>query len=148
MMRHSRSRTAFQIVACASALALTLTACGGRGGNTSSGSGGSASSPGITDTALTLGITTPLSGATAGPGTCTVAGVKAYFGAKNAAGGIKFGDGKSARVRLGRGGAFVVRHRYRLDKKHPTDRTFRVTVTAVDKAGNKTTKHVSVRVIP
>ena len=61
---------------------------------------------------------------------------------------VKFGDGKSARVRLGRGGAFVVRHRYRLDKKHPTGRTFRVTVTAVDKAGNKTTKHVSVRVIP
>jgi branched-chain amino acid transport system substrate-binding protein len=98
MMRHSRSRTAFQIVACASALALTLTACGGRGGNTSSGSGGAAASPGITDTTLTLGITTPLSGATAGPGTCTVAGVKAYFGAKNADGGIKFGDGKTRKV--------------------------------------------------
>jgi branched-chain amino acid transport system substrate-binding protein len=98
MMRHSRSRTAFQIVACASALALTLTACGGRGGNTSSGSGGAAPSPGITDTTLTLGITTPLSGATAGPGTCTVAGVKAYFGAKNADGGIKFGDGKTRKV--------------------------------------------------
>jgi ABC-type branched-subunit amino acid transport system substrate-binding protein len=97
-MRHSRSRTAFQIVACASALALTLTACGGRGGNTSSGSGGAAPSPGITDTTLTLGITTPLSGATAGPGTCTVAGVKAYFGAKNADGGIKFGDGKTRKV--------------------------------------------------
>jgi branched-chain amino acid transport system substrate-binding protein len=100
MMRHSRSRTAFQIVACASALALTLTACGGRGGNTSSGSGGAASSPGISDTTLTLGVTTPLSGATAGPGTCTVAGVKAYFGAKNANGGIKFGDGKTRKVEI------------------------------------------------
>src|SRR6476661_2867348 len=100
MRRHSRSRTVFQIVAGASALALTLTACGGRGGNTSSGSGGAASSPGITDTSLTLGITTPLSGATAGPGTCTVAGVKAYFGAKNAAGGVKFGDGKTRKVEI------------------------------------------------
>ena len=61
---------------------------------------------------------------------------------------VRFGDGKSARVKLGRGGAFVVRHRYRLDKKHKHGRTFRVTVIAVDKAGNKTTKHVSVRVVP
>ena len=50
-----------------------------------------------TAAAITLGITTPLSGATAGPGTCTVAGVKAYFGAKNAEGGVKFGDGKTRR---------------------------------------------------
>src|SRR4051812_48588750 len=96
MKRHARSRTALRVVACASALAVTLTACGGRSG--SSGGSGEGSSPGITDTALTLGITTPLSGATAGPGTCTVAGVKAYFGAKNAAGGIKFGDGKTRTV--------------------------------------------------
>jgi ABC-type branched-subunit amino acid transport system substrate-binding protein len=100
MTRHSRSRTAFRIVAGASALALMLAGCGGRGANSSSGSGSGASSPGITDTALTLGITTPLSGATAGPGTCTVAGVKAYFGAKNAAGGIKFGDGKTRTVEI------------------------------------------------
>jgi ABC-type branched-subunit amino acid transport system substrate-binding protein len=101
MTRHLRSRTALRVVVCASALALTLAGCGGRGGDASSssgGSGGTASSPGITDTSLTLGITTPLSGATAGPGTCTVAGVKAYFGAKNAAGGIKFGDGKTRTV--------------------------------------------------
>jgi branched-chain amino acid transport system substrate-binding protein len=98
MKRHSRSRTAFRIVAGASALALMLAGCGGRGGDSGSGSGSGGSSPGITDTTLTLGITTPLSGATAGPGTCTVAGVKAYFGAKNAAGGIKFGDGKTRTV--------------------------------------------------
>jgi branched-chain amino acid transport system substrate-binding protein len=99
MMRHSRSRTAFQIVAAASALALTLSGCGG--GDNSGRSGDAAAgapSPGITDTTVTLGITTPLSGATAGPGTCTVAGVKAYFGAKNAAGGVKFGDGKTRTV--------------------------------------------------
>jgi ABC-type branched-subunit amino acid transport system substrate-binding protein len=103
MMGHARSRTALRVVVGASALALTLTACGGRGGDSGSASGssgGAAASPGITDTTLTLGITTPLSGATAGPGTCTVAGVKAYFGAKNAAGGIKFGDGKTRTVNI------------------------------------------------
>lgn len=100
MKRHSRSRTALRVVACASALALTLVGCGNRGSNGGDGSGGGASSPGITDTSLTLGITTPLSGATAGPGTCTVAGVKAYFGAKNAQGGVKFGDGKTRKVTI------------------------------------------------
>jgi branched-chain amino acid transport system substrate-binding protein len=100
MRSHSRSRTAFRVIAGASALALMLAGCGGRGGSSSSASGGAAASPGITDTTLTLGITTPLSGATAGPGTCTVAGVKAYFGAKNAAGGIKFGDGKTRKVEI------------------------------------------------
>jgi branched-chain amino acid transport system substrate-binding protein len=102
MKKQSRSRTAFRVVAGASALALVLAGCGNSGG--SSGRSGDAASgapsPGITDTTLTLGITTPLSGATAGPGTCTVAGVKAYFGAKNAAGGIKFGDGKTRKVEI------------------------------------------------
>src|SRR3954464_10210163 len=100
MIRHVRSRRALG-VAVASALALALP---GWGGGDNSGRSGDAAkgapSPGITDTALTLGITTPLSGATAGPGTCTVAGVKAYFGAKNAAGGIKFGDGKTRTVEI------------------------------------------------
>src|SRR5690242_5451071 len=99
MRRHSRSRTAFRVIAGASALALMLAGCGSRGDNSAT-SGGSSSSPGITDTTLTLGITTPLSGATAGPGTCTVAGVKAYFGAKDAQGGIKFGDGKTRKVEI------------------------------------------------
>jgi branched-chain amino acid transport system substrate-binding protein len=102
MKKQSRTRTVFRVVAGASALALVLAGCGNSGG--SSGRSGDAASgapsPGITDTTLTLGITTPLSGATAGPGTCTVAGVKAYFGAKNAAGGIKFGDGKTRTVEI------------------------------------------------
>ncbi|MCW2578949.1 MAG: amino acid-binding protein [Blastococcus sp.] len=101
MNTHFRSRKALGI-AVASALALTATGCGGddtgRSGDTSGG--GAAASPGITDTTVTLGITTPLSGATAGPGTCTVAGVKAYFGAKNAEGGIEFGDGKTRTVEI------------------------------------------------
>src|SRR3954453_22729914 len=98
MNRHFRSRRALRIVAGASALALMLAGCGGRGGDSGSGTDCGGASPRITDTTLTLGITNPLSGATAGPGTCTVAGVKAYFGAKNAAGGIKFGDGKTRTV--------------------------------------------------
>jgi ABC-type branched-subunit amino acid transport system substrate-binding protein len=81
----------------ASIVALSLSGCT-RGG--SGQGGGSGASPGITDTSITLGITTPLSGATAGPGTCTVAGVSAYFGALNAAGGVKFGDGKTRTVTI------------------------------------------------
>src|SRR5215212_7082136 len=99
MKRHLRSRRALGI-AVASALAVTMSGCGG--GREDAGRSGDAAegapSPGITDDSITLGITTPLSGSTAGPGTCTVAGVKAYFGAKNAAGGIKFGDGKTRTV--------------------------------------------------
>ncbi|MCW2683558.1 MAG: amino acid-binding protein [Blastococcus sp.] len=102
MNKHYRSRKTVGI-AVASALALTATGCGGgddagRSGDTSGG--GATASPGITDTTVTLGITTPLSGSTAGPGTCTVAGVTAYFGAKNAAGGVEFGDGKTRTVEI------------------------------------------------
>jgi branched-chain amino acid transport system substrate-binding protein len=97
MNRHFRSRKA---VVIASALALTVTGCG-RGDDTGrSGDASGGASPGITDTTITLGITTPLSGATAGPGTCTVAGITAYFGAKNADGGIEFGDGNTRTVEI------------------------------------------------
>jgi hypothetical protein len=61
---------------------------------------------------------------------------------------VRFGDGRSKRVKLGRKGAFVVRHRYKLDKRHRHGRTFRITVIAIDKAGNRSTKHVTVRVMP
>ncbi len=100
MNMHTRSRGVLGAVALASAVALTLAGCSrGGGGGDASGSA-AAASPGITDTTITLGITTPLSGATAGPGTCTVAGVTAYFGAKNAEGGVKFGDGKTRTVEI------------------------------------------------
>ena len=100
MNMHLRSRKALGIVV-ASALAVTMSGCGrgddsGRSGDAAEG----APSPGITDTTVTLGVTTPLSGTTAGPGTCTLAGVTAYFGAKNADGGIKFGDGKTRKVEI------------------------------------------------
>ncbi|GGA69339.1 branched-chain amino acid ABC transporter substrate-binding protein [Pseudoclavibacter endophyticus] len=77
------------------ALALTGCARGPAGG----GEGGEAS-PGITDTSITLGITTPLSGGTAGPGNCTVDGIRAYFGAVNAEGGVTFGDGNTRTVEI------------------------------------------------
>lgn len=95
-MNRWRSRRILAGVALASAFAVTLAGCG-RSGSAASG-GGDTASPGITDSSITLGITTPLSGATAGPGTCTVAGITAYFGAANAAGGVKFGDGKTRTV--------------------------------------------------
>jgi ABC-type branched-subunit amino acid transport system substrate-binding protein len=82
-------------VALLSVATMALAACG-RGNSSDDAS----SSPGITDTTITLGITTPLSGATAGPGTCTVAGLKAYFGDVDAAGGVKFGDGKTRKVEI------------------------------------------------
>lgn len=89
------------VVAGIGIVALLAAGCarGGDGGGGSS-EGPAEASPGITDTEITLGITTPLSGATAGPGTCTVAGIQAYFGAKNADGGIEFGDGKTRTVNI------------------------------------------------
>jgi branched-chain amino acid transport system substrate-binding protein len=85
------------IVAMTSIVVLSVSGCTRDGAGQGGGSG---TSPGITDTSITLGITTPLSGPTAGPGTCTVAGVSAYFGAVNAAGGLKFGDGKTRKVNI------------------------------------------------
>jgi len=95
-MNHRNKARVTGAIAVASAVAMTLAGCGR--GSDSSSSGGS--STGITDSTITLGITTPLSGSTAGPGTCTVAGMKAYFGSVNAAGGVKFGDGKTRKVEI------------------------------------------------
>jgi ABC-type branched-subunit amino acid transport system substrate-binding protein len=101
MNMRSTARKAVGVVAMASVVALALAGCARGGGGDGGDSTNAAASPGITDTTVTLGITTPLSGATAGPGTCTVAGVTAYFGAKNAEdGGVKFGDGKTRKVEI------------------------------------------------
>ncbi|MCR2762928.1 ABC transporter substrate-binding protein [Microbacterium sp. zg.B48] len=74
-----------------------------RGGASDGGDaseGPAEASPGITDTSLTFGITSPLTGGTAGPGNCTVDGALAYFGVKNDEGGIEFGDGKTRTIEI------------------------------------------------
>jgi branched-chain amino acid transport system substrate-binding protein len=93
------------VVAGVGIVALLATGCarggdGGGGGDAGVGEDTAAASPGITDDSITLGITTPLSGPTAGPGTCTVAGITAYFGARNADGGVEFGDGMTRTVEI------------------------------------------------
>ncbi|WP_254431346.1 ABC transporter substrate-binding protein [Agromyces sp. Marseille-P2726] len=95
-----RYRGVIGVAAMASAVALVVTGCT-RGGDTNTGEDGeAAASPGITDDSITFGITSPLTGPTAGPGNCTVDGALAYFGAKNAEGGIEFGDGKTRTVEI------------------------------------------------
>ncbi|MGM7671420.1 ABC transporter substrate-binding protein [Microbacterium sp. A93] len=100
--RMNLKKKVLSAVALSAAAALALSGCGrsdGGGGGGEDGEGVTAS-PGITDETLTLGVTTPLSGGTAGPGTCTVAGLAAYMGAANEAGGIEFGDGKTRTVEI------------------------------------------------
>lgn len=101
MSTHRTKKRAISVVAGLGIVALLAAGCS-RGGDSGGDGGGdgAASSPGITDDSITLGITTPLSGGTAGPGTCTVAGITAYFGAKNAEGGVEFGDGKTRTVEI------------------------------------------------
>lgn len=99
-MINLRTRKRATALVASVGIAAALTAgCSNREGQTRAGEEAT-SSPGITDTTVTLGITTPLSGGTAGPGNCTVNGIKAYFGAKNAEGGVKFGDGKTRKVEI------------------------------------------------
>ncbi|MGR0221402.1 ABC transporter substrate-binding protein [Agromyces sp. ZXT2-6] len=89
------------MVAMASVVAIAVSGCARDGGGGGGGDGeGAETSPGITDDSITLGVTTPLSGPTAGPGTCTVAGLEAYMGARNAEGGIEFGDGQTREVEI------------------------------------------------
>ncbi|HWM15698.1 MAG TPA: ABC transporter substrate-binding protein [Microbacterium sp.] len=91
------------VVATIGIVAVLAAGCarGGDAGDSGDATEGPAeASPGITDTSITLGITSPLTGATAGPGNCTVDGALAYFGVKNAEGGIEFGDGKTRTVEI------------------------------------------------
>jgi branched-chain amino acid transport system substrate-binding protein len=84
------------VVAAVGIAALLVSGCGR--GDSGADAGGSASSPGITDDSISIGTSSPLSGPTAGPGSCSVAGLDSYLEAKNAAGGFKFGDGKTRTV--------------------------------------------------
>lgn len=94
-------RRALAVAASVGAIALVLAGCA-RGGEVTptETTGPVEPSPGITDTTLTFGISTPLTGATAGPGNCTADGALAYFGTKNAEGGITFGDGKTRTIEI------------------------------------------------
>ncbi|GAB3033511.1 ABC transporter substrate-binding protein [Parafrigoribacterium mesophilum] len=100
-MRRSlgRASKATSIVAVAAVLTMAMAGCA-RGTSTTPSNGAVANDPGITDSTITLGIDTPLSGPVAGPGSCSLAGLQAYFGAANAAGGIKFGDGHTRTVNI------------------------------------------------
>lgn len=91
-LRNMRRR-ALGAGAVAVAAAMVLGACA-RGGEAAE------ASPGITDDTLVFGISTPLTGATAGPGNCTADGAIAYFGVKNDEGGITFGDGKTRTIEI------------------------------------------------
>ncbi len=86
------------LAASAGVLALALAGCA-RGGE-GPGDDGATASPGITDDSILLGISTPLTGGTAGPGNCTADGAIAYFGLRNAEGGIEFGDGQTRTVEI------------------------------------------------
>lgn len=101
MNTHRTRMRAVSVVAGLGIVALLAAGCA-RGGDGGGGDDGesAAASPGITDDSIALGVTTPLSGPTAGPGTCTVAGLEAYFGARNAEGGVEFGDGKTRTVEV------------------------------------------------
>lgn len=96
-------KRAMMLAAVAGVTALALTGCGRDGGTPEpdgDGDGAVTASPGITDDSLTFGISTPLTGGTAGPGNCTADGAIAYFGTKNAEGGIEFGDGKTRTIEV------------------------------------------------
>lgn len=94
MMNFRNASRASGAIAAVGIAALLVTGC------TRGGDGGGDASPGITDETLSLGISSPLSGPVAGPGSCSVAGLYSYLEAGNAAGGFEFGDGKTRTVEL------------------------------------------------
>ena len=98
MITSTAKRRALAIVTTAAVLAIGLSGCVRGSGQTADAT--SASSPGITDDSILIGSTSPLTGNAAGVGQCSVDGAIAYFGKRNAEGGIAFGDGKTRRVEM------------------------------------------------
>jgi ABC-type branched-subunit amino acid transport system substrate-binding protein len=96
MKTTTMKRRSLAAIAAFGVIALAVSGCarGDSGGEASEG----ASSPGITDSTITFGTTSPLSGSAAGVGNCAADGAIAYFEARNAEGGIEFGDGKTRTV--------------------------------------------------
>ena len=86
----------YALLAVLAALALVLAGCG----REESGGGGAQGAPGISDTAVKLGISLPLSGPVSDAGQAQLGGAKAYYDAINAAGGVKMSDGKTRKIQL------------------------------------------------
>lgn len=85
----------FTVAILSVALAVTLGACGSRGGSADSNG-----DPGITDTEITLGGTFPFSGPASSYAVIPQA-EKAYFKYVNEAkGGVKMGDGKTRKIKF------------------------------------------------
>jgi ABC-type branched-subunit amino acid transport system substrate-binding protein len=93
-MRRTPARWAVVCVAAA----LVAAGCGRP--DDSSGGGGSASTPGVSDTEITIGGSYPLSGPLGPNGQAAAGGAKAVFDAVNAGGGVKMGDGKTRTIKF------------------------------------------------
>lgn len=100
MITTARGRRVLGLAAAIGIAAVALAGCSRGGDSGGSTDDGTTASPGITDDSLLFGISTPLTGATAGPGNCTADGALAYFGMRNAEGGIEFGDGKTRTIEI------------------------------------------------
>jgi len=83
------------MLAALAALALTLSGCG-----RDQGGEGSATTPGISDDTVKLGISLPLSGPVSDAGQAQLGGAKAFYEAINAAGGVRMRDGKTRKIQL------------------------------------------------
>ncbi|MFC4943518.1 ABC transporter substrate-binding protein [Pseudonocardia sp. GCM10023141] len=88
-----RSPKLVGLLATTAALALALTACGGRAATTDAGA-----VPGITDTTVTIGSSFALSGPLGANGTASKGAALAYFETVNAAGGVMMSDGKQRKI--------------------------------------------------
>lgn len=100
-MTRSIRTAALPLLAGAAIVALSLAGCSPRISGAGGASGGPVqASPGITDTEINLGMTDPLSGPLALPGSQALAGLQSYIDKLNQAGGVKFGDGKTRTINL------------------------------------------------
>jgi branched-chain amino acid transport system substrate-binding protein len=95
---HTRASRLGAAVAVLAASALLLSACG----RSSSGGGASvpASSPGITNTSVKIGVTFPLSGPAGAIFQPMAAAMRAWAASINATGGVRMGDGKTRKLVL------------------------------------------------
>jgi branched-chain amino acid transport system substrate-binding protein len=90
-----RQRNSYLVlVTVTAAMGMALVGCGRDEG------GATQATPGITDTAIKIGISVPLSGPVSDAGTAQLGGAKAYYEAVNAAGGVRMRDGKTRKIEL------------------------------------------------